>query len=315
MKKQNFVKQIRTITNQIPIPPIIDKNDYRNSIFIAGSGRSGTTWLQEIINFQNEYRILFEPFYPEKVEIVSHWQPFQYLKVTVDDRKYINPARAVLSGNIRNKWVDKYNRRLFSNKRIIKDIRANLMLFWMKRQFPELPVVLILRHPCAVANSKIQANWDDNLSHYLSQEGLMEDFLSPYKSQIKTFDSSFDRHICSWCIENFIPLKQFQNHEIYVTFYEYLCVKSEAEIKNIFAFIRKTYSQKVLKQIKIPSLETSKRSAIISGTDLVSAWRKNISEKELARALEIISMFRMDKIYCDEDLPLVKDNQILDIIS
>jgi len=312
---KNFVKQIRTIANQIPIPPIIDKNDYRNSIFIAGSGRSGTTWLQEIINYQNEYRILFEPFYPEKVDIISDWQPFQYLNASVDSQEYNDPAKAVLSGNIRNNWVDKYNRRLFSNKRIIKDIRANLILFWMKQKFPELPIVLIMRHPCAVANSKVQANWDDNLSHYLSQEKLMEDFLNPLKSQIKTFESSFDKHICSWCIENLIPLKQFQENEIYITFYEYLCVKPEEEIKKIFTYLRKTYSPKVLKHIKIPSLETSKRSAIISGTDLVSSWRKNINDKHKARSLEILSFFGLDKIYADGDLPIVESSFILEIFK
>ena len=35
-----------------------------NTVLIAGSGRSGTTWLSEILNYNNDYRSIFEPFYP-----------------------------------------------------------------------------------------------------------------------------------------------------------------------------------------------------------------------------------------------------------
>jgi hypothetical protein len=44
-------------------------NDFRNTIFLAGTGRSGTTWLSNIINYKNEYRYMFEPFQSKKVNI------------------------------------------------------------------------------------------------------------------------------------------------------------------------------------------------------------------------------------------------------
>ena len=36
---------------------IVDIGNYKKTIFIAGSGRSGTTWLMELINRNNEYRL------------------------------------------------------------------------------------------------------------------------------------------------------------------------------------------------------------------------------------------------------------------
>ena len=36
---------------------IVDIGNYKKTIFIAGSGRSGTTWLMELINKNNEYRL------------------------------------------------------------------------------------------------------------------------------------------------------------------------------------------------------------------------------------------------------------------
>jgi len=310
-RNKYFNKKIRSLSNQLLIPPFIDQHDYRNSIFLAGTGRSGTTWLQEILNYDNSYRIMFEPFYPEKVNIVSDWLPFQYLNTYKVDTKYLKPALDILSGNVRNRWVDKYNKRLFSKRRLIKDIRANLILYWIKDNFPEIPIVLIIRHPCAVANSKLQANWEDNLKYYVCQEALMEDFLNPFEREMRKLKSSFEKHIFSWCIENFIPLKQFHEGEMFITFYETLCVRPKSEINELFSFIGKNSTPKVLKRILKPSLETSKRSAIISGTDLISSWRKNISDVQIKKALDILSLFGLDEIYNDSNSPLVDAKNLL----
>lgn len=315
MRSKDLLKNFRTIINQIPILPLVDQNDYRNTVFISGSGRSGTTWLQEIINYRNEYRMMFEPFYPERVEILRGWHPIQYLHQSCDDDRYLVPARDILSGNVRNKWIDKYNRRLFSKKRLIKDIRANLFLNWMKVKFAEVPIVHIIRHPCAVANSKLLGGWDSNITQFLAQKELMDDFLNPYEKEIRAASSEFEKHIFSWCIENFVPLKQFQQGEILVIFYENLCIKPEEEIRHLFTFLGKPYSPKVLKRVSIPSLESNKRSAIISGADLVSSWRKNIIQEQVNRALEIMSLFGMDKIYNAGNLPSISGEDCLDILQ
>ena len=45
----------------------IDRNaDPDACVLLVGSVRSGTTWLQEVINCRNEYRVLFEPFATSK---------------------------------------------------------------------------------------------------------------------------------------------------------------------------------------------------------------------------------------------------------
>ena len=39
----------------------LGKGDHRDAVFLAGSGRSGTTWLSEVINYKGGYRYVFEP--------------------------------------------------------------------------------------------------------------------------------------------------------------------------------------------------------------------------------------------------------------
>ena len=295
----------------------VDLHDYRKTVFLAGSARSGTTWLQEIVNFNNDYRVMFEPFRSEKVEMVSQWKKYQYLRVEENSPGFINPMKDILSGKIKNVWVDTYNQRLFSIERILKAIHANLSLFWMKNHFPEVPIILILRHPCAVANSKLNIVkkhfrlTNNPLDEFLSQDQLVDDYLRPYKAEIKKAKTDFETFIFMWCIEYLIPLTQFKGGEIHITFYENLCVNPQQEIKNIFSFINKSYSTEVIKKTTIPSPVSRKNSAINSGTNLIKSWRKNITEKQIQRALEILNLFGLDRIYNDSDLPLLGGDEIL----
>jgi len=305
-----FNKQIYRIIH-------FDLHDFRNTVFLAGSARSGTTWLQEFINFDNQYRVLFEPFRPDKVEIISHWKYYQYLRAGENSHMYLDPMKDILSGRIKNVWVDTYNKRLFSTKRIIKVVFANLLLFWMKNHFPEVPIILIMRHPCAVANSKINImekhfRYDSNpLNQFLSQDDLMEDFLRPYEKQLKSEMTVFETFIFMWCIENLIPLTQFNEGEIYITYYENICLDAQKEIKKIFSFIGKPYSNEVLQRVNIPSNVSRKNSAISSGSDLINSWRKKITKDQIQRALEILNLFGLDSAYNDSDLPLLDGNALL----
>src|SRR3712207_9472155 len=78
----------------------VDLGDHRNSVFLAGSGRSGTTWVAEIINHRNGYRLVFEPFHPGRVGICGSFRRKQYLRP--DDRReaYLGPARRILTGGV-----------------------------------------------------------------------------------------------------------------------------------------------------------------------------------------------------------------------
>ena len=90
--------------------------DANNVVFLAGSARSGTTWLSNLINFKNDYRYIFEPFWGEKVQMCRAFGTRQYLRSGTDDERYLGPARAIISGRVRNKWADQFNQN-FDNRR------------------------------------------------------------------------------------------------------------------------------------------------------------------------------------------------------
>lgn len=304
-------KVIFKIRNLIAQKISIDTHDYRGSIFLAGTGRSGTTWVSSIVNYDNSYRDMFEPFRSNMVEMVSHFNYRQYIRPTNNEERFLGPARAILEGRIRNPWVDHLNLKMYATKRVIKDVRANLLIKWLKTHFPEIPMVLILRHPCAVANSKIKLEWETHLDAFLAQDDLMQDFLEPFRGALESAETVYDKHVLLWCVENYVPLRQFKPGEMHIVFYENFCLEPEDEIKRLFSFLNLPYGSKILEKAGKASATSRKESPIHAGRNLIESWRKHVTPDQVKKTVDTLRLFGLDKIYSEESAPVVKDRDSL----
>ena len=283
--------------------PIDYGADYRRTVLLAGTARSGTTWVSEIINHRNEYRYIFEPFNDKKVPLVKPFGARKYMRPAEENHELLEAAQLILSGRIRNRWTERFNRRFIANQRLVKCIRANLLLKWLHVRFPGMPMVLLLRHPCAVAHSYAKQGWPGSVGPLLAQSALVEDFLLPYRPEMERAQTSFERAVFIWCIETLVPLIQFQPGELHVMLYEHLLQEPEVEIGRLFSFLGKEYDASVIAKIVKPSLTSRKDSAISTGANPLDSWRRKIDEEEMRRALEIVRMFGLDGIYSEASLP------------
>ena len=277
----------------------LGKGGHRDSVFLAGSGRSGTTWLSEIINHGGGYRYVFEPFNPGKVGAFGHFNSKQYLRPGDRREEFLEPARLALTGALRDPWTDRFNTRILARRRLIKDIRANLLLAWMRANFPGMPIVLLLRHPCAVVASRLDLGWRDNLDETMEQEELVEDFLLPMKDEIGAADDDFERHLFLWCIDNYVPLKQFGREGIHLTFYENLLVHPEEELQSLFDFLGEDLDDIDFDKLRRPSPLSRKDAPFPS----VDGWRARVGSNRLRRAGEILNLFGLDRVYGEGSMP------------
>jgi Sulfotransferase family len=275
----------------------VDLGDHRDSVFLAGSGRSGTTWVSGIIDHRNGYRLIFEPFHPGKVSVCKDFRRKQYLRPDDPHEEYLGAARQILSGKLRSPWTDRFNTKFVARRRLIKDIRANLLLGWMRANFPGMPIILLLRHPCAVAVSRLALGWKDNLSETMEQEELVEDFLLPVEAEIRGARGAFERHLFSWCIENYVPLMQFGPGEIHLAFYEDFLAYPEDEVGRLFAFLGEGFDGGVYRAMRRPPLSREGESPS------VDAWRRRVSDSELERTVEILGLFGLERVYGEGALP------------
>jgi hypothetical protein len=281
--------------------------DIGKSAIVAGTARSGTTWLAEIIASQYPCRIMFEPFHSGQVAAFQEFNYFQYMRPTEENDALFSYCQNVFSGDIRHNWIDRQVEHIFPKYRLIKEIRANLFLNWMHHFFPEIPILFMIRHPCAVVLSRMQLGWatDDDIRSFLSQPQLIDDFLINYVDVIKGARTPEEKHAIIWCICNLVPIKQFGPGGLKAFFYENLTLHPMVEIPRIFQLLNHGYHENVFEFADKPSITSRSTSAIVSGKTRENSWKVKLSHAQVERILTIVEKFHLDYIYGNSSEPLV----------
>jgi hypothetical protein len=266
----NFTKQrvLRGIRLRLCSKIYFDSNDdIGNSILICGSGRSGTTWLGEVVNSGNKFRTIFEPFHPHRVRTWMDYPHRCYLPVGNTDQSVFRDVSRILSGQIRDKWSATHNTKLFSSQRIIKEISMNNSLPYLKKKFPKLKMIFLHRNPFDVARSRIKLGWHKesdptvitDLSVFVKQPLLMNDFLHPFQGIFEDGTlTDIEREIAFWCGENYIPLNHMQEDDMFITVsYDSLIAWPLREYTRIFEFLNLKTPIDLINRVDIPSTTSS----------------------------------------------------------
>lgn len=280
--------------------------DPGNTVLLCGSGRSGTTWLAELIQAGNECRYMFEPFWHRHVPACRHFKVRQYLRVENDDPRFLEPANAILTGTIRRWWIDKYNRCYRGDVRLIKDIRTTLLSGWLHGHFPTVRMIYVLRHPAAVTQSRLGREWRARTDEVLDQPDLVADHLAGPLARFGEPRDRFDRHILMWCIENLVPLRQLAPGSVHPVFYEDLCVDPEGTLGALGGATGLDFGA-ALQRVGRPSRQALHNSAVRRGEDLVTQWQTKLSAAQIDRILECLEAFDLHRLYDAGPLPKVTD--------
>jgi len=126
------------------------------------------------------------------------------------------------------------------------------------------------------------------------------DYNNDYRSLI--FFVETERSGTTW-VSNII---NYKNGEIHLAFYENFCKNPQQEIRKMFALLGKSYDEKILKSINIPSPLSRNESAIIVGDNLIDSWRKYFNYKQIRRAVNILSIFGLNGIYSEQSMPNIE---------
>ena len=263
-------------------------HDVRRTVLLCSSGRSGSTWLANVLNYRREYRLLFEPLRRDRVPAASCVRYGHYLPPAEEGAAVGAAVDTVLRGEVRALWADRYNRARLVRRRLVKEIRATNLLPWIRARYPELPVVYLFRHPYDVAASFTRLGWDDHLSEFLVQEELMA-ALAEHRSLIEDVvatGDAFERHALRWCLENALPLRLLRRGDAHVVFYEDAVADPERELRRLFAYLGKDWDDRVLNSVPVFSQTTFPD--------------RDVEERRGAggaRAAELLRAFDLDHLY------------------
>lgn len=304
MKK--YIRKIISILHPAKLIYFDQNKDYKNTILLLGSGRSGTTFLSEIINYKNDFRYIFEPFNNKKLKILKNFSYRPYFNENNIEKHTI--AKKIFSGDIQGLWVNKFNKKIFTKKRLIKDIRINFLVSYIQNNFPDIRLVCMIRHPFAVIDSKIRANFNYELDSILEHKNLVSLYFQNIEKEILHIykkGSTFEKHMLQWCIENYVMLKQIDFQKTYLVFFENILTNPAVELEKLFKYLKIPYTKEILSKIKKPSGTTKKK--VIDPKNIMQGWSKNISPQETKKGYEILKLFQLDKLYDKNAIPNIKN--------
>ena len=247
-----------------------DNSDLKQCLLIAGSARSGTTILAEAINCEQTRRFIFEPFIQE---YVPEW-PYSSERVYINQKDTAEQARnfytKLFTGNLRNDWIDHKNTVTIANGRIIKAVRSNLMIPWIKRAFPEVKILFIWRNPIDVISSRMAMGWEDHLDVVMQYKDLIEKHYSALDWERLPHMSAIEKQAIFWYLENDWPIKYLKQQDNLVISYKELTRQPSEVLEKINLNLGFTIPLKEFKkQLKNPSQSsrTKRAKSVLSTLD------------------------------------------------
>ncbi len=282
------------------------KSDKVNEkVWIIGDARSGTTWLAELVNSRSQFQFVFEPVHPRRSKEMARIELFTYRSPNQKDHKLERFFQNIFSGKVFTPGSKISEMALICpDKILVKDIFAHLIVKWVLERVNGLKVLVLVRHPFAVALSKRKfagGAWKEDPVSFLGDRGLYDNYLKPYKSVIRQTNTYFEKQVAIWSIVHSVLFQQLEKDDYLLTFYEDICRQPRKELTCIMNYLGENEDsvENALLNIDKVSKSSSQSGQRKGGRENYSIWREQISEDEYEGGMKILRTFKLDGIYGD----------------
>lgn len=283
-----------------------------SAILLAGSGRSGTTWLQEVLCALPGVQPIFEPLHPRFNAEVRRLTGYDtqdpyirawYLRPDEEKPEWTALLEKTLTGQIRNYWTDYERITYFPNRYLIKVVRANMMLAYLHQHF-QPKIIYILRHPCAVINSRLIVEWHADVQDILVQKKLMNDYCTPYMSQMLQEKDRIGAHAVWWAVENRVALDQLRRIPHFLVYYEQMVMQPKRVVNALLHWLGyDNVPEKLVKILSQPSRMSSVKLQYTDKQDRLFRWKDSLSLPDCQRILNWARCFGLE-MYNEQPLPI-----------
>jgi hypothetical protein len=264
-----------------------------SAVVLTSSSRSGSTWLADMLSYSLQIQQVFEPLHPKYNVTIRQLTGFDqrldhissfYLPAGGRFPAWDRLLAGVLTGQIRNAWTDAVPVVESPQGYLIKMIRASLMLGYLYDHFqPKL--IYLVRHPCAVVNSRLKVCWVANAQALLKQEELVEDYLRPWVADIERETDPVGSHALWWAVENMVAQRELSTRPHYRVFYETLMLDTMLEIKRIADYVGLEIYDLSKAMIESPS-RTSRRVEADALIAPLLSWQEELTSEDQRRVLD-----------------------------
>lgn len=274
-------------------------------IAVLGFGRSGTTWISDIISKVSGSLVLFEPFHPSVTD------KSKYYSYSNGDKNNGNMILSyldtIINKEVQKRWLlrnhvqikiddvkDYFLDYIWKNCDIIgfKDIRMNFMigLLWLYRY----KIVYIIRHPYSVISSILKREnfWE------FGWPKTLELFMSKRNYNGKIYDTIHENIALMWSLtqENVLPLIKALGIPLF--YYEYFYAYPFEATRNLMDYLKISNNIHPA-HIFTPSMTTMRTYHGIYDLNIIkdnSIFWEDILDKKMKKEIyDVVSMFDLNR--------------------
>ncbi|MEM6630814.1 MAG: sulfotransferase domain-containing protein [Bacteroidota bacterium] len=292
---------------------------YKNNILVFGSGRSGTTWLSEILVKSVDHSVLInEPLKNAKSKEIDRlgftgwgqyipendqeWKEAHYLFQKLFSGRWFNPnhlhpINSLQEIPLAKWWVHKF-------------IRGNLLMPWIINNFSVVKPIYIIRNPFAVVNSQLQhAGWglaknpDFPNGVQIPPFKYFNQFYQKYEEKFLKIRRIEELLALRWCMENeYILSHPYHNQKWITIMYESLLRDPKAEITRISQALAIPFRQNEMKELRRPSKSAFDKDIPSDQSLQSSKWKQQLSPIQKEYIEKILDESDFKEIYSSKEV-------------
>ena len=291
-------------------------------IVVLSFGRSGSTWISDIISKNLGGLLLFEPLHPETC-------PFAQDACYSDGYELGDMLEAffhhIMAKGDRNRWLlrnhlfnplesvsQAYVDMVWEESRVLgfKEIRANFMVDWLIERL-HARIVYLVRHPAAVIASLrrrrnfwnefgFETHWRLFLQHVAAHARYGE-VLAPYRPIIDQARTRIQREAVMWAASHKLASQALARHGLPIFYYEDFYASPFPTTRKLIAYVGGDPAALHPAHIFVPSMTTIRtvHGLTSSETDFASKgwaifWEDILTPDELAEIERIVLAFDLE---------------------
>ncbi len=295
-----------------------------NPIVILSFGRSGSTWISDIISKNMGGLLLFEPLHPEtcpfarEASYATGYEPdldekllafLQNVMAKADHNRWLlrnhlfNPLEAVSQAFVDMVWEE---------TRVLgfKEIRANFMIDWLIERM-NARIVYLVRHPAAVIASLrrrknfwnefgFETHWQLFMAHVIANPDH-QTTLQPYQSIIRKAATKIEREAVMWSVTHKLATQALARHGLPVFHYEDFYERAFPTTRQLVDYLGGDPQAIHPAHIFVPSMTTIRtvHGLTASESDFANKgwgifWEGILSPDELETIMALVKAFDID---------------------
>ncbi len=287
-------------------------------IVVLGFGRSGTTWLSDIISKSLGGLILFEPLHPRTCSFAA-----DVCYASLSDRESSQRAgaylAAVLAKENRHPWLlrnhvftpldevsSEFIEAIWSECRVLgfKEIRANFMIPWLRENL-NARIVFLVRHPCAViASIRRRPNfwnefgWDAHWRMFVERP-----LATPADAAVGTAQriarrarSDLQKQAAMWAVTYAFAQAELRSGAVPMFHYEDFYAQPFAAARNLFACLGYSDIHMHPSHLFVPSMTTMRTVHGLTATESdyvrrgeAMFWEDVLSEGDVREIMAVVA--------------------------